>query len=439
MPINAIMSNCSGTSIVDAFERVVKSQIPHSRWISDRNYYLRKTKERVDAETSATLSRNRNKSMEEYIASSIIIHSSDGWTYLSRSVESLINGDIASAIHFAYYAELRSAMSLMAHEGVGIFNKKHIWYDAAKNPTLFGGYSTHSAVDKGMSAWANLPSKKDLIFSIIKVKNRTLEDWIRETGFSSKTKYSTSVISSWLKKWSIDLHLKEDQQLRNEMSYRPHFIPTEIDLPGIIDKLSQIWMLLEPTENNRFPLLDQYMLRIALEDVFIKSKGIKPIGDAYKLFITNIFNRLGEEVAQALFRFLLRQIEPLDPIIFTEAKKDSDINLNKTEPLPIICRAILMLRLSTGMASRLIENSSVDIADLRFWWEHNAFQHGLISEMPSILTPLELFTDISDSITEIGTIQTDNYNNLKSAFENLSGPLFCLKQFERSGIWGLGL
>jgi hypothetical protein len=198
-------------------------------------------------------------------------------------------------------------------------------------------------------------------------------------------------------------------------------------------------MLLEPTENNRFPLLDQYMLRIALEDVFIKSKGIKPIGDAYKLFITNIFNRLGEEVAQALFRFLLRQIEPLDPIIFTEAKKDSDINLNKTEPLPIICRAILMLRLSTGMASRLIENSSVDIADLRFWWEHNAFQHGLISEMPSILTPLELFTDISDSITEIGTIQTDNYNNLKSAFENLSGPLFCLKQFERSGIWGLGL
>jgi hypothetical protein len=243
MPTSSIVSNTSGKAIKEAFERIISTHIPHQRWIGSKNYYARDTKERTDTATPRTLKKGQ---MEEYMASSVIIHCSDGWNYLSRSIESLINGDVASAIHFAYYAELRSAMSLMAMEGIGIFNKQHIWFDSNKTPTLFrNNLTTHACANMCMIEWSKLSIKKETLFSFLRVDNRNFIDWIRETGFSTRSQYSTAIVNQWLRKWSVDLHLKEDQQLRNEMSYRPHFNDSNINMETTILKLSQIWELLE--------------------------------------------------------------------------------------------------------------------------------------------------------------------------------------------------
>jgi hypothetical protein len=437
MPSSTTMSNCSGLAISEAFKRIVSTQLPKKRIIGSRNHYLKGTVGKLDGMPVGNFL-TKKKHMEEYIASSVIVHSSDGWSYLSRSVESLFNGDIPSAIHFAYYAELRSAMSLMAFEGIGIFNKKHIWFDASKNAKIYGG-QTHVEADAAMREWSNLSSKKEVVFNILKVNNRRFTDWIRETGVSTNNSYSTAVVNEWLKKWSIDLHLKQDQNLRNEMSYRPHYSGHPVDIKTTIEKIIQIWELLEPTTSNRFPLLDRHLLRMTFEEVYKKSKGKKPEGDAYKLFLTNVFSRLGEPTTQPLFDFLLRVRDPNDAIIFEEARKEINVDVNKKDPLPIICRALLMLRLSTGAAHHLIENSNVDVKDFRFWWEELALQYGFTKTNPSGIDAVELFVDIRDSIADITSLGIVSNTSIEDAFTEHSFPLFNLKQFGRTGIWGLGL
>lgn len=436
MPSNAIMSGCSGLAISEAFKRIVSSQIAKKRIIGSKNHYLKNAIGKLDPIALGAFS-TKKKHLEEYISSSVIVHSSDGWSYLSRSVESLLNGDIPSAIHFAYYAELRSAMSLMAFEGIGIFNKKHVWFDSAKNAKIYGG-TTHGEADTGMREWSNLSSKKDVVFDLLKVNTYRFTDWIRETGLTSTTSYSTAVVNDWLKRWSIDIHLKQDQNLRNEMSYRPHYLRHSVDIEVAVGKIIQIWELLEPTENNRFPLLDRHLLRMTFEELYKKSKGKKPVGEPYEIFLTNVFSRIGEDTTQPLFKFLLRQRDPNDAIIFEEARKEVNVDVNKKGPLPIICRALLMLRLSTGAANYLIEKSNVNVKDLKFWWEELAFQNGFTNANPSGIDAIDLFVDIRDSISDITNGGTFN-NTVNDAFVNHSLPLFNLKQFGRSGIWGLGL
>ena len=146
MPTSAIVSSANSRAITEAFDRIVKGQLPSQRFIGKKNYYKTDTAKRVDRETQANLQKRKNQ-IGEYVASSVLLHCNDGWNYLSRAVESLINGDIASAIHFAYYAELRSAMSLLAYEGIGIFNVRHIWFDANSLPHIYPltnrGTNTH--------------------------------------------------------------------------------------------------------------------------------------------------------------------------------------------------------------------------------------------------------------------------------------------------------
>jgi hypothetical protein len=438
MAINNILLNCSGNTISDAFERIVKRQIPNKKIIGSRNYFLENTAKKVDdLNKLVPFTIKHQKHIEEYIASSILVHNSDGWNYLSRSIDSLLNGDISSSIHLAYYAELRSVMALMAYEGIGIFNRQHIWFDSSKNHTLFRGFTTHSLADDAMRTWANQTSKKNILFDIIKIKNVTLTDWIRETGVLTKSTYVNTIANKWLKNWSIDLHLKEDQNLRNDMSYRPHFKESSIDLKKTLEKLSEIWELLEPTSSNSFPLLDKHLLRIALFNVFKIKFGRVPQGDQYENFLNIVFGRIGESTSQPLFEFLLRESNPIDPIIIIEARKDRiNYKVNRIDPLPIICRAILLLRLSTGAARILIDNSTLNKSDLYFWCDRLCYENGISSENPSNVDPVDLFADIRESIDEFRN-NPDHIGNVRETSLSFQDSLFNLKQFQRAGIWGI--
>ena len=73
----------------------------------------------------------------EYIACSAPLHLADGWNYLSRAFDAACRGDRSSAYHLAYYGELRATMSLLATEGIGIFNRRHIALNEHLEPTEF--------------------------------------------------------------------------------------------------------------------------------------------------------------------------------------------------------------------------------------------------------------------------------------------------------------
>jgi len=439
MSLSNVVSNSSNRIILKSFEEVVKSYLPHNRWISARNYYLKDTRDRVNA--ISNINQIKKKPMVEYIASSVILHCYDGWNYISRASESLLNGDISSAIHLIYYSELRSVMSLMAYEGIGIFDHKHIWFDANKNPHFTPGrITTHQAADGCIKEWSKLSNKKEVIFNLIRVKNHKLNDWVDATQFTSKSKYSSMIAQEWLEKWSIDLRLTDDQKLRNEMSYRPHFEIKDIKIRETVFNLIAIWKGLEPSGTNRFNELDNHLYRIAIEKVYSKWKGRKAQGEDFERFVGKMFDKIGEPKSQLLYKFLLRLIEPDDHFIIKEAKKDSINNrLNLSNPFPMFCRAILMLRMATGASNQLIGSSALSKQNLKYWWEGICRGIGIFNLTDTVSEASELFTDVGDSISSIETSSSTVWNSLKDAIPNNSDDLSTIKQFQRVCFWGIGL
>ena len=90
------------------------------RWIGQRNRYAQDTISTIRAEANPG-PLVAPKQLSQYIAASIVLHCSDGWSFFGAAVSSLLHGDPHRARHLAYYAELRAAMSLLAAFGIGVF------------------------------------------------------------------------------------------------------------------------------------------------------------------------------------------------------------------------------------------------------------------------------------------------------------------------------
>lgn len=448
MTISNTVANSSNVAIVDGFERIVRNYIPNERWIGKRNYYAHDTVKKTD--NTQNIGQVKEKQLTEYIAASTVLHCYDGWNFISRAVESLINNDVSSAIHYIYYAELRAVMSFMANEGIGIFNNKHFWFDmnsrcafveVQQNNYRIG---THGLAEKCLTEWSNLQSKKDNLFKLIRIKNHRLSQWINSTNFTTGNGYSSEIVGKWLSDWSVDLKLSMDQDLRNEMSYRPHFNLNYLNVKDTVDKLNQIWQAIEPTESSRFSELDLHLSRIALERVFINSTG-KPLNGRFRgryiSFLNNTFDNIGESRTQVLYEFLLRNRDPQDHFIIQQAKKDKNNNsINLSDPFPMLCRAILLLRLSSGCVFELFENSTLNKKDLRYWWEDICLNKGIIAIKNDEQFPADLYTDIKDSFTTILERSTsESWSSVRNTSINYADEFNIIKQFQRVCFWGIGL
>jgi hypothetical protein len=85
-------------------------------------------------------------SLAEYFAVAAPTHCADGWGYLSRGFHSYLIGDPHSAWHFAYYAELRAAQSILSASGCGAFNSWNCCLDASGNIQILSKHPTHVMV-----------------------------------------------------------------------------------------------------------------------------------------------------------------------------------------------------------------------------------------------------------------------------------------------------
>ena len=121
----------------------------------------------------------------EYIASSTLLHLSDGWNYLSRAFDAASSGDRGSAYHLAYYGELRAAISLLAAEGIGIFNNRHIALNDRLEPTEFRRSKrrgTHQATWLLLSAWSKESERATRLLQAITVESKSLSEWLAAVG-----------------------------------------------------------------------------------------------------------------------------------------------------------------------------------------------------------------------------------------------------------------
>ena len=74
--------------------------------------------------------------------------------------------------------------------------------------------------------------------------------------------------------------------------------------------------------------------------------------------------------------------------------------------IPVLARALLLLRLASAAGNELLRSSTISADDLRFWWETYGSDSGFWSDPAELETLADLWMDVSDAIadTEESTI-----------------------------------
>jgi len=447
MSIRTAVQQASPRTIQQAFKRrVVKDHLPKQRWLGLLNRYRKDTISNLSDDLNPSITSNSIKpnQLAEYISVSTVTHCFDSWNYFSRSIESVLSGDTLTAIHLAYYSELRAVMSLMATQGIGIYDNKHIWFDRSGSyHRITGTHNTNAIADAIIKEWANTPASKDLIFNIINVNSISLDRWVNATGYSHLNSILQFLLKDWLEKWSMDLNLREDKNIRNEISYRPKIHEESVDFKVLIEKIVLIWEACEPSNSGSFRILDLHLLRVVLDEIYgqyrrnIMQQNPMSINE----FVINTKNNLGLNREDALQRFL-SDINPRnDHFVLVNAKKNvkrDNSYCYSYDCIPIICRALLLLRLATGATEKFLDKS-ITRELTRFWWQNIGLNLGLWSDGNEPDDFKDLYQDIADAVEDLDFSNPSHWDSLKTTTDVYAPELMKLKQFQRVGLWGIGL
>lgn len=415
--------------------------ICRSRWIGKTNRYSINTIKRLGADVKASL---RTKSLAQYIAASSILHCADGWSYLGRAINCLLQGDPHRVVHLAYYAELRAALSLLGCEGIGVFKNVHFVIDAPNSArALPSRPSTHAAAWSYLKYWSTLRRSADVFSRAIAPGGIALDDWFDAQG--GVDKFVRPQARFWFNQWSMDLGLfTDDREARNESSYQPDGIPSPwyVSAGDALVLATDLWLACEPSSNASFDGIDRHILRITVESAFRGTTGNKPSDapDEFAKFVTKIVDQMAFEAAVAVEwkRFLKRENVPDDPKIFSYASMDT---LDRTVGhAAILARATLLLRLATGSALQLTRSAGLSGAKLQFWWGQLGINRGLWDGTKDRDDLLDLWDDIAalfEDIREFQSATPQNDQTFQMIGSKIPQVVSGLGGCERIAIWSL--
>ena len=414
----------------------------NSRWVGKKNRYARNTIRKIQSDQKAGRIRNP-RHLAQYITASSVLHCADGWSYLGKSILSLLRGDPHRSRHLAYYAELRAAMSLLATEGIGIFSRRHFAVNAPHSVIMLqANYPTHQFAWDCLNFWATLSSSGELFAKTVRPYGRNLNNWFAPLGGG---KAVAPQAREWFRQWGIDLKVfAQDRDARNESSYRPDGMPDiwSVEAPAALNFARGVWEALEPSSMSSFDAIDRHILRLALESRFKGITGKKSHEDPvqYRNFVNRIIRdqNFSEPATNAWFNFVTRETMPDNLSIFDFSQKSTGSRDNSA--VAVISRAILLLRIASGSTAFLIEEARITASSLSFWWETLGQVRGLWDgpREPEELT--DLWSDIATLLVDIEQFQT-NYAAVDQSFfrvgTEIGHTLAGLSDCERVAIWSM--
>ena len=378
--------------------------------------------------------------LAEYIASSIPLHVADGWVFLSRAFDAIRCGDRNTAAHLAYYAELRAAMSLLASEGIGVFNNRHVAIGQQLVPTDWAnidsnrgrGVGTHYATWQLLGSWADDPGRASTILTAITVESRTISDWFGEARISQSVQHL--VARQWLQSWSIDLqYFPIDRDLRNHTSYRPSRITpaaaTAVDTSAdVVDPLLQTWDALVPSADAGGAAIDRALLSRALSLAYDRQNRSEQDWG-------NFVDRL-QGAASSSLQSQLKDAALSNYYVLKCADDPSRPPITRA----VLSRATLLLRIANGVCAQRLANAQVTRQDLEFWWTRVGEDEGLWSRGTEPEPFADLWAEVNDAIddTETALASISTPREMSKISEILSQGV-SLTQYSRAALWLLGV
>jgi hypothetical protein len=447
MPLTAVqksrLSDASSSAVVGSARRLVP-HLSDDRWLGKRNRYRALTIDAIEADDKAHTVRDRQ--LAEYIASSAPLHCCDAWSYFGRAIGCHLHGDPNAALHLAYYAELRAAMSLLGTQGIGIFSNRHfvIKQDGAV-VRLCTNKRTHVATWEVLEAWANLPRAAELLGKVLRPGGRPMSEWVSAIpgGVSWQP-----LATDWLVTMGLDLRLlSKDREARNEASYRPMYLRQCASLPSMdaASVAEEMWHLLEPAPPLSFGQLDRHLLRLTLEAAVKSTQDTGFLGDPLKFspLVQGMVNACVESDLRHLWTgFLERSTvsgEADDPRTITLARKVREV----TDPdhhVAVMARALLLLRVASGATRQLLMDSGIGFERLGFWWHPYGVGRGLWDVPPMASELTNGWADFQAALEDLrgwldrGVTSDTSYRNLLA---DVPQTMTTLTNMELVGLWSL--
>lgn len=392
-----------------------------------------------------------HKQLAEYIAASSVTHCMDGWSYFGRALNAILCGDHNCARHLAYYAELRAAMSFLAAEGIGVFDKEHIVVSAhgrclkmppaRTRPNRPVGPGTHQFVWEALSEWASSSSSAATLNDLIFAGGQPLSEWLKHFGIMPGI--YNQLAKDWLLTWGLDIYrLADDRNARNIASYRPTAF-SGTPSPSAYDTvlaIRQAWQVCEPESGNPFASLDRMLVRSAIKTAFRvgHQKSPEKAKSQFRNRIHAILRGVGPS-GSAFFgweQFLTdsEKKDPFNPLLLAGGKAKPT---QPTHCLQVTFRALLLLRVATGAARRLVDTlPDGSRAKLDFWVDSVGTESGLWAPHSKPLSTDDLWDEIGHSINDLQLAMDsiDSFNTLTTSF-----PLqvSALSSSKRIGLWGI--
>jgi hypothetical protein len=220
----------------------------------------------------------------------------------------------------------------------------------------------------------------------------------------------------------------QDHNSRNLVSYRPSEFrrAAAVEPTELCAFIEDLWRSFEPSEGDRFPVIERHLLRRALSaggvPLPLSPVALNPVG-------------LSKAQTESWLTVLNGTSEPA---LFREAQIQSAIEDARCH-LQVISRAALLLYLATTVARRQLSVSGYTRGDLHFWWRLQGIDRGLwdISREPA--NPLDLWADVVDLLDESKTFVANNSPGLSlyAWRHGQSRAVESLGAYELVGIWGL--
>jgi hypothetical protein len=429
------VKDASATSLRPAAQRVA-AYLARSEWLPVGNPY------RVNGGLAyeKALSITQDRELEDYLVAAVPLHCMDGWAYLARALQAQIAGDSGRAVHLAYYAELRGALSLLGSRGIGVLNNEHVIVHSNGDLHKYTGKGTHMFAWYALDQWANTSDSAAVLGETIKYQGVSLNEWLAHAQFVG---VRIALATEWFISWGADLRLfGRDRKARNLYSYSPNALtnPSEAAVQTVDSQLRGFWEAFVPAGGNAFGNLDQYLIRGALRSA-ARGRGGK-YAEVMEIAVNSAIKGLGLESATGDLtrRFLLPAPDtPEFPDAWLLGRlSDNPVGSSEAIAPGIIARATLLLRLATSVSRGLVDDGNWSPV-FGFWIDRFGSQSGLWdpSAPPTALADLRADIDVAlddlrSWLTSVPTPAT------KSLWQQANAQqLRMLSAAQLVGLWGL--
>jgi len=322
------------------------------------------------------------------LAAEQLVHLIEGWRYAAAATSALLNHANGQALHLAYYAELRAAMSLFAWSGIRVKRNGFYYLDNKGLRQSVSPQKTHDAVWGLWNQWVHRPDAKRLFNEQIK-----LLPSVNLGHVLSSVQYVNA--SATLASWGIDLwDPSRDHFARNSASYeaglaaKPLLLMATPDAQLILD----LWKLFlsDGTSLAFDAALINYIVADAVPKLISQSQAAeKPTFDEQLNDVAISIAATTGASESDILRRLDHTAYPSNPFVLAAASATNVEN--------VVCRGFFLLRMAMSAAKMSISAAPKTAAKR---WVENWLSHAGIWSPSAAVALFDLEEDYRIAVDE---------------------------------------